>query len=68
MLDISLRDKIRNGEIRKRTRVEDVIECIAKQKWKWAGHIARTSEDRWTKKILEWGPRDDKRSRGRPPT
>ncbi|KYN45314.1 hypothetical protein ALC56_00160 [Trachymyrmex septentrionalis] len=39
---------------------------IAKQKWKWAGHIARTNNDRWTKKILEWRPRADKRSRRRP--
>jgi len=38
ILDISFRDstsiKVRNEEIRKRTRVDDTIECIAKQKWK----------------------------------
>jgi len=50
ILDISFRDstsiKVRNEEIRKRTRVDDTIECIAKQKWKWAGHIARTNDNR----------------------
>jgi len=53
MLDIRIRDKMRNEEIRKGTGMEDVIECTAKRKWKWAGHIARTSDDRRTKKILE---------------
>lgn len=23
-------------------------------KWKWAGHIARMEDERWTKRILEW--------------
>lgn len=26
------------------------------------------TDNRWTKRILEWRPRMDKRSRGRPPT
>jgi len=63
LLGISLKDKARNGEIRKKTGMEDIVECIAKRKWKWAGHIARTSDDGWTKKILEWKSRADKRSR-----
>jgi len=34
-------------------------------KWAWAGHLARTRDERWTKRVIEWRPR---RSRGRPPT
>ena len=68
MLGVSLRDRIRNDEIRRRTKVEDIIECITKSKWRWAGHIARLQDGRWTKRILEWRPRMDRRSRGRPPT
>jgi len=47
-MGINFRDKVRNEEIRKRTRVQDVIECTAKRRWKWAGHIA--SDDGWIKK------------------
>ena len=41
MLDLKLKDKIPCSEIRKRTKVIDIIEYTLKQKWKWAGHIAR---------------------------
>lgn len=34
MLKISLRDKIRNEEIRRKTKVADVIEKIARSKWR----------------------------------
>ena len=36
-----------------------------KQKWRWAGHIARM-DNRWIKRCTEWQPRRGKRSRGRP--
>lgn len=68
MLGISLRDRIRNEEIRRRTGVDDVLERVTRAKWRWAGHVARSNDGRWTRKILEWRPRADKRSRGRPPT
>ena len=66
MLNISLRDKIRNVEIRRRTKVNDVMEEIAANKWRWAGHVARQDSNRWTLKTLQWRPRETKRSRGRP--
>ena len=44
----------------------DIIECTLKQKWKWAGHIARLEYNRWTRRCTEWQPRRGKRSRGRP--
>ncbi|CAH2259291.1 jg10036 [Pararge aegeria aegeria] len=46
MLGISLRDQIRNEEIRRRTRVNDIAQRVAKLKWKWAGHIARRTDGR----------------------
>ncbi|CAH2265472.1 jg10057 [Pararge aegeria aegeria] len=46
MLGVSLRDQIRNEEIRKRIRVTYIAQRVAKLKWKWAGHIARRTE--WT--------------------
>ena len=66
ILDIKLQDKIPCSEIRKRTKITDIIESTLKQKWRWAGHIARTKDNRWTKHSTEWQPRRRKRSRGRP--
>ncbi|CAH2230492.1 jg18595 [Pararge aegeria aegeria] len=40
MLGVSLRDQIRNEEIRRRNRVTDIDQRVAKLKWQWAGHIA----------------------------
>ncbi|CAH2237422.1 jg11277 [Pararge aegeria aegeria] len=68
MLGVSLRDRIRNVEIRRRTRVTDIAQRVAKLKWRWAGHIVRRKNGRWGPKVLEWQPRTGKRSVGRPPT
>ncbi|CAH2246315.1 jg20083 [Pararge aegeria aegeria] len=37
MLGVCLRDQIRNEEIRRRTRVTDIAQLVAKLKWKWLG-------------------------------
>ncbi|CAH2255372.1 jg15419 [Pararge aegeria aegeria] len=68
MLGVSLRDQIRNEEIRRRTRVTDKAQRVAKLKWQWAGHIAWRTDGRWGLKVLEWRPRIGKRSVGRPST
>lgn len=68
MLGVSLRDRIRNTEIRQRTKVTDIARRICKLKWQWAGHIARRTDNRWGRKVLEWRPRTGRRSVGRPPT
>ncbi|CAH2268857.1 jg27184 [Pararge aegeria aegeria] len=51
MLGVSLRDQIRNEEIRRRTRVTDIAQRVAKLKWQWAGHIARSTDGMAT---LHW--------------
>ena len=66
MLGLKLQDKIPGSEIRKRTKIIDITEYTLKQKWRWAGHIARMIDNRWTKRCTEWQPRRGKRSRGRP--
>ncbi|CAH2242842.1 jg26477 [Pararge aegeria aegeria] len=57
MLGVSIRDQIRNVEIRRRTRVTDIAQRVAKLKWQWAGHIVRRNDGRWGPKVLEWQPR-----------
>ncbi|CAG9834409.1 unnamed protein product [Diabrotica balteata] len=53
-LGITLRDRITNEDIRRRTGVTDIIKKIARLKWRWAGHIARMTDGRWKKRLLEW--------------
>ncbi|GBP11243.1 hypothetical protein EVAR_6051_1 [Eumeta japonica] len=35
-------------------------------KWKWAGHMIRTTGERWTKLVTTWKGPKGKRGRGRP--
>ncbi|CAH2239460.1 jg21469 [Pararge aegeria aegeria] len=65
---VSLRDQIKNEEIRIRTRFTDIAQPVAKLKWQWAGHIARRTDGRWGVKVLEWRPCTGKRSVGQSPT
>ncbi|CAH2235516.1 jg19493 [Pararge aegeria aegeria] len=67
MLGLSLRDQIRKEEIRRRTRVTDIAQRVAKLKWQWVGHVARRTAGRWGLTVLEWRPRTAKRSVSRPP-
>ncbi|KAK6733924.1 hypothetical protein RB195_017597 [Necator americanus] len=62
---------LRSGDLRlKRNEksLRDPAEYVSKAKHRRAGHIMRRIDDRWTKRTLEWIPRDAKRPRGRPPT
>ena len=65
MLNITIRDKIRNTEIRKQTQVKDIMVKIKEAKWRWAGHLMRRDDNRWTRRVTEWQPRNGKRTRGR---
>lgn len=66
MLGLRLQDKIRNNEIRGRTKVADAVTRILRLKHSWAGHIMRA--DNLTTCTTNWTPREDKRRRGRPAT
>ncbi|KAK6758055.1 hypothetical protein RB195_015707 [Necator americanus] len=44
------------------SRLRDPAEYVSKAKHRWAGHIMRRIDDRWTKRTLEWIPRVAKRS------
>ena len=66
MLNITLRDRKENSWIRRQTGVIDIIASIKGSKHRWAGHIARINDNRWTKRMTDWTPRDWPRPRGRP--
>ncbi|CAH2235239.1 jg10491 [Pararge aegeria aegeria] len=46
MLGVSLRDRIRNVEFRRRT--TDIAQRVAKLKWQWAGLVVRRKDGRWS--------------------
>ncbi|GFR85642.1 endonuclease-reverse transcriptase [Elysia marginata] len=66
-LGIKIKDKLPCKNIRQQTHIKDVVLFAERQKWNWAGHVARMSDNRWTKRATEWQPRIGKRSRGRQP-
>lgn len=66
--NISKREHRRHSIIRKKSQVKDVQETIYENKRRWAGHIARMKDNRWTARVTDWYPRNGKRKPGRPPT
>ena len=66
MLGITITDKIRNENIRARTKVEDIVWKAIKAKGHWAGHVARMDINKWARKTIERTPRDRRRTSGRP--
>jgi hypothetical protein len=67
ILRIKLRDKVRNEEIRRKTRLKDAYIDAQERKIRWAGHIARRADNRWTTRTTFWWPYNYKRPLGRPP-
>ena len=47
MLKAQWKDKIPCREIRAKTNIKEVVKFAAKQKWKWAGHVARLKGITW---------------------
>ena len=66
ILGIKLTDKTPNTTMREKTKLDDIIETATKAKWRWAGHVARMNDNRWTIRTTEWQVRKGKRSQGRP--
>ena len=65
MISVTRKDRHRNSAIRKQTKVDDVVVKIRELKWRWAGHTLR-GNDKWSKTVTTWYPRNGKRKRGRP--
>nr|XP_026494144.1 uncharacterized protein LOC113399266 [Vanessa tameamea] len=69
ILGIKILDKQNSEKIRQKTQVIDALKHALRLKWKWAGHIARSSADRWVKRATNWkgpGGPGAKRKKGRP--
>ncbi|KAJ4442801.1 hypothetical protein ANN_04394 [Periplaneta americana] len=68
MLNIILRHRLRNEDIRRQTHIKDAAETAGKLKKKWAGHVMRVNENRWTCILTTWDSRIGKRNAGRQKT
>ncbi|CAG9793426.1 unnamed protein product [Diatraea saccharalis] len=66
ILKIKKVHKIRSETIRERTGVRDALTMALKLKWKWAGHVARYNDKRWTLIATRWRGPTGKRNVGRP--
>lgn len=58
--------KIPHELIRNQTKITDALSFSLKLKFRWAGHIARMTDNRWTHQITAWPGPSGKRKRGRP--
>lgn len=65
MLGLKLKDKVRSTDIRHKTKLTDILVRIDQLKWRWTGHMLRCKEEKWSKQVTIWYPRDGIRSRGR---
>lgn len=66
IVGLKLKDKVKCTNIRQKTKITDALTFSLQRKWKWAGHLARYNDNRWTKRSVVWtGPRG-KRAKGRP--
>lgn len=66
ILKIKKIQKIRHTDIRLKTKAIDALSYSLKQKWRWAGHVARLNDNRWTIKTTLWAGPLGQRKRGRP--
>ncbi|CAB3252101.1 unnamed protein product [Arctia plantaginis] len=65
MLGLKLIDKVTSKDIRRQTKLTDILSRIDQLKWRWTGHMLRCKKEKWSKQVTVWYPRDGTRSRGR---
>ena len=68
LVGVTLMDRKNTNRIRKQTCLTDIIRNIRESKQRWAEHVARRRDSRWTIRVTEWIPTGHKRPRNRPRT
>ncbi|EYB88762.1 hypothetical protein Y032_0242g3441 [Ancylostoma ceylanicum] len=59
---------IRSSSPRQQSKIRDAAVYAKLSKIKWAGHVMRLNDHRWTRAVSDWTPRNVKRTTGRAPT
>ncbi|KAE9417800.1 hypothetical protein Angca_003216, partial [Angiostrongylus cantonensis] len=63
-----VKDGIRSSDVRQGSKIKDAVLYAKESKIRWTGHVMHMNDNRLSRTISEWIPRDVKRSAGRPPT
>ncbi|EYC42415.1 hypothetical protein Y032_0532g3044 [Ancylostoma ceylanicum] len=63
-----VRAGIRSSTLCQQWKISDAAVYAKLSKIRWAGHVMRLNDHRWTKAVSDWTPRHVKRTTGRPPT
>ena len=53
-------------EAARKAGVADWVEEQQRRKWRWAGHVARRDDGRWSRRLMGWEPHGGRRAWGRP--
>ncbi|KAK6765345.1 hypothetical protein RB195_025318 [Necator americanus] len=61
-------EEIRSSLLRYRSKIRDAAAYAKENKIRWSGHVMRFSDNRWTRAVSDWIPRDIERTARRPPT
>ncbi|KAE9417507.1 hypothetical protein Angca_009342, partial [Angiostrongylus cantonensis] len=62
------KDGIRSSDLRQRSKTKDAVLYSKQSKIRWAKHVRRMNDNRWTRAVSNWIPRDVKRTAERAPT
>ncbi|KAJ4437106.1 hypothetical protein ANN_17241 [Periplaneta americana] len=65
IMQVTLKDLIRNVDLGKNTDMKDAVQVADELKWNWGGHVTRMPDTQWTFRVTMWDPRIGKRSAGR---
>ena len=60
VIGVKRKDKARLTEIKHKTQFTQANLFYRTLKWRWTGHMLK--QDKWTKTVTEWYPRDGKRN------
>ena len=64
-VELSLREKKTNGELRERMGIEKISDVMSCSRLRWMGHVLRKEGNDWVKKSIEMTV-EGSRGRGRP--
>ncbi|KAE9420624.1 hypothetical protein Angca_003311, partial [Angiostrongylus cantonensis] len=51
-----VRDGIRSSDQRQRSKIKDAVLYAKQSKIRWAGHVMRMNDNRWTRAVSDWIP------------
>lgn len=66
ILKIKRSQKLNSKSIRDKTKLQDALSQTLRLKWRWAGHLSRYKDKRWTLLATKWKGPIGKRNVGRP--